>query len=283
MSSTILTITQSGSAFPEMLHADASEQSYCICKPADPEAHVYRQAVQHRRRVRRGKKALRKAPKTPFAIRSGGHATNKGFSNIDGGVTLDLTSINAVKLLRDGVTVSAGTGAEWVDGIPCSGSSEQVVEWRPRIYHWHKGGFLSGVMWNRSLGFPALYSLGFEVQVTNGISGNAGGIGLFALKYGFGCDAVVNMEVVLSSGEVVNANSTSSSDLFVALKGGQNNFGIVTRWDITTILRASCGVALSSTITRRPTRSWTLSRTGRPRQTLTPCPPLSRAMCTSDR
>jgi FAD/FMN-containing dehydrogenase len=38
--------------------------------------------------------------------------------------------------------------------------------------------------------------------------------------------------VVLASGEIVNANATSNSDLFTALKGGQNNFGIVTRFDL---------------------------------------------------
>jgi FAD/FMN-containing dehydrogenase len=37
---------------------------------------------------------------------------------------------------------------------------------------------------------------------------------------------------VLSDGGIVNANATSRSDLFAALKGGQNNFGIVTRFDL---------------------------------------------------
>lgn len=43
------------------------------------------------------------------------------------------------------------------------------------------------------------------------------------------------MEVVLASGDIIDANWTSHRDLFLALKGGQNNFGIVTRWDIDTI------------------------------------------------
>ncbi|KAJ0120688.1 FAD binding domain-containing protein [Diaporthe amygdali] len=106
-----------------------------------------------------------------FAIKSGGHATNSGFSNIDGGVTLDLTSLNSVSIVEDGDLVTASVG----------------------------------------------------------------GIGFFALQHGFGCDAVKNIEVVLASGEVINANWSSHQDLFVALKGGQSNFGIVTRWDIETI------------------------------------------------
>jgi hypothetical protein len=40
------------------------------------------------------------------------------------------------------------------------------------------------------------------------------------------------MEVVLASGKIVNANATSHPELFSTLKGGQNNFGVVTRFDI---------------------------------------------------
>ncbi|KAK7962113.1 oxidoreductase [Apiospora aurea] len=44
----------------------------------------------------------------------------------------------------------------------------------------------------------------------------------------FVCDAVDNFEVVLASGQTVNANAESNSDLWRALRGGSNNFGIVT-------------------------------------------------------
>ena len=41
------------------------------------------------------------------------------------------------------------------------------------------------------------------------------------------------MQVALASGQmIVNANSTSHPDLFAALKGGSNNFGIVTSFDM---------------------------------------------------
>lgn len=42
------------------------------------------------------------------------------------------------------------------------------------------------------------------------------------------------MEVVLASGEIINASAVSNPDLFAALKGGSNNFGIVTRFDLKT-------------------------------------------------
>lgn len=61
-----------------------------------------------------------------------------------------------------------------------------------------------------------------------------GGISYFSAKYGFAMDNVVNYQVVLASGQVVNANATSNSDLFWALKGGSNNFGIVTTFTLQT-------------------------------------------------
>lgn len=43
-----------------------------------------------------------------------------------------------------------------------------------------------------------------------------------------------NFEIVLADGSIVNANAKSHADLFRALKGGNNNFGIVTRIDLAT-------------------------------------------------
>lgn len=45
---------------------------------------------------------------------------------------------------------------------------------------------------------------------------------------------VANFEVVLANGEIANANSEENPDLFFALKGGSNNFGVVTRFDLKT-------------------------------------------------
>ena len=42
------------------------------------------------------------------------------------------------------------------------------------------------------------------------------------------------LQVVLGSGKIVNANSYDHPSLFRALKGGTNNFGIVTRFDLKT-------------------------------------------------
>ncbi|KAH4005232.1 hypothetical protein HBI81_058700 [Parastagonospora nodorum] len=59
----------------------------------------------------------------------------------------------------------------------------------------------------------------------------------FSESTGFVCDNVVNFQVVLSSGDVVQANKDSHSDLFCALKGGTNTFGTVTRFDLPAFLQ----------------------------------------------
>jgi len=51
---------------------------------------------------------------------------------------------------------------------------------------------------------------------------------------GYICDNVVNFEVVLASGEIINASAEENSDLFIALTGGANNFGVITRFDMKT-------------------------------------------------
>jgi FAD/FMN-containing dehydrogenase len=61
---------------------------------------------------------------------------------------------------------------------------------------------------------------------------NAGGYSWFAPVRGFVCDSVVNYQLVDANGDIINANKEENSDLYLALKGGSNNFGIVTRYDM---------------------------------------------------
>ncbi|TGO65532.1 hypothetical protein BCON_0002g01180 [Botryotinia convoluta] len=62
-----------------------------------------------------------------------------------------------------------------------------------------------------------------------------GGLSHFSAQHGLAADNIKNFEVVLASGEIVNANAKKNSDLFWALKRGGPNFGIVTRFDMYTI------------------------------------------------
>jgi hypothetical protein len=63
----------------------------------------------------------------------------------------------------------------------------------------------------------------------------AGGVNFYGNQHGFSADQVVQYEVVLASGKIVYATKSLNADLFWALKGGSSNFGIVTRFDMTTI------------------------------------------------
>ena len=62
----------------------------------------------------------------------------------------------------------------------------------------------------------------------------SGGLSFFSSREGFVCDNVVNYEIVVASGDIINANVREHSDLWRALRGGGNNFGIVTRYDLRT-------------------------------------------------
>ncbi|KAH8881096.1 FAD-binding domain-containing protein [Thozetella sp. PMI_491] len=141
-----------------------------------------------------------------FAVRSGGHSPNPGFSSIGkAGVLLDLQKLNQVTVSADETIASLGPGARWGDVINVLDTHGKTVV----------GGRVPDV----------------------GVGGLmlAGGVSHFSGEYGLAVDNVKNFEVVLSDGTVTNANSEQNADLFWALKGGGPNFGIVTRFDLRTI------------------------------------------------
>lgn len=139
-----------------------------------------------------------------FAIRSGGHTSWAGASNIAGGVTLDLRGLDSIDVIEDGKTVQVGPGASW----------DAVYRKLDPLGRSVAGGRVAGV------GVGGL-TLG-------------GGISHLSPQHGWTCDTVRNFEVVLSDGAVVNANQNENEDLFFALRGGGNSFGVVTRIDLET-------------------------------------------------
>ena len=61
------------------------------------------------------------------------------------------------------------------------------------------------------------------------------GFSYFNNRYGLAVDNVKRQIVVLANGTAVNASSTENTELHWALKGGSNNFGVVTHFDLFTI------------------------------------------------
>ncbi|KAK2816744.1 hypothetical protein FQN49_008026 [Arthroderma sp. PD_2] len=139
-----------------------------------------------------------------IAIRSGGHGW-PGANNIINGVTIDLTMMNSSSYDAETNIASIQPGGHW-ENVFADLQKYNVTVTGGRDGAVGVGGFLLG-----------------------------GGNSFFSGRMGFGCDSVVNFEVVLANGTVINANRTAHSDLWRALKGGGSNFGIVTRFDMEAI------------------------------------------------
>jgi hypothetical protein len=137
-----------------------------------------------------------------FAIRGGGHSAVAGASSIKGGVVLDLSLFKQVSPAKDGRSVVIGAGCKWIDVYSALEKEGLAVA----------GGRNSAV----------------------GVSGLTlgGGLSFFSPQYGFVCDNVLEYEIVLADGRIVTASETDRPDLWRALKGGGNNFGIVTSFTV---------------------------------------------------
>lgn len=139
-----------------------------------------------------------------IAVKSGGHNSAAGNSVING-VSIDLGFLNSTHYDKETNIAKLHAGARWVNvyndlevhGVTAVGGRDADVG---------VGGFLLG-----------------------------GGTSYFIGRLGFACDSVINYEVVLTNGNIINANATANSDLWRALKGGGSNFGIVTRYDVEAI------------------------------------------------
>lgn len=94
----------------------------------------------------------------------------------------------------------------------------------------------SGVTWGRAYDAFNSSNIGFTGGICEDVGAGGvalgGGQSLFQPKRGWAVDNILNYEVVLGDGRIVNANQTSYPDLYKALKGGNTNFGIVARLKI---------------------------------------------------
>ncbi|KAF8909557.1 FAD-binding domain-containing protein [Mucidula mucida] len=138
----------------------------------------------------------------PFAVKGGGHTSNLGFSSTRG---VQIAMSRFTELLYDESTtyVTAGAGLVWDD-----------------IYNLL-------VPLNRN----ALGSRALGVGISGFILG--GGVNYLSNQYGETIDSVVAFNLVLPNGTVTSVTE-DDKDLFFALKGGFNNFGIVTSFTLKT-------------------------------------------------
>ncbi|KAI0051841.1 FAD-binding domain-containing protein [Auriscalpium vulgare] len=135
--------------------------------------------------------------RAPFAVKGGGHSANPGFSSTTG-VQIALKRFTTLSINNSASTVDIGPGLLWADvytGLSAQGLN--VV-----------GGRLSQV------GVPGLV-LG-------------GGFSWLSNEHGLAVDNVKAFELVLPNGQIKTITQ-ADEDLWFALRGGLNNFGIVTK------------------------------------------------------
>lgn len=157
-----------------------------------------------------------------FAFRCGGHSFFAGAANIDGGVTIDLRSLDSFELSADQKTASVGGGSIWSENVYPNLEPHNLTVAGGRITGVGVGGFVTGGK------CPSAEA--HMMALTQSI----GGLNYLERRNGFACDNIYGYEVVLGTGEVIYASADSNRDVWLALKGGSNNFGIVTRFDLAT-------------------------------------------------
>ncbi|KAJ4338024.1 hypothetical protein N0V95_008175, partial [Ascochyta clinopodiicola] len=138
----------------------------------------------------------------PFAVKSGGHSAVPGGSNTEGGITISFEKLDKISVSANKKTVSFQPGHTWNE-IYTALEQEEIIVIGGRVASVGVGGLTLG-----------------------------GGISYFSSQYGLACDNVLSYEVVTASGLVIKVSQTSYPDLYWALRGGGNNFGIITQFNV---------------------------------------------------
>ncbi|KAJ7107011.1 FAD-binding domain-containing protein [Mycena epipterygia] len=171
--------------------------------------------------------------KTPFAVKGGGHSSNPGFSSTPG-VQIAMTRFSEVIYDAASGTAAIGPGLIWDDVYAALAPHGVNVV----------GGRVSGVG-------VAGFTLG-------------GGYSWKTNQFGLTVDTVMAYELVKPNGQIVSVTATSDPDIFFGLKGGLNNFGIVTQFTLKTFPQGQVwGGLIIYNITQIPAVSAAIERFAR--------------------
>jgi FAD/FMN-containing dehydrogenase len=137
-----------------------------------------------------------------FAIKSGGHNPNNGWSSVAGGPLIAMEHFDQANLDRSTGIVDVGPGNR-LDGIA---AKLQGSGWT----------FVGGRIGNTGVGGLVL----------------GGGLSYMSTQYGWAASSVLEYEIVFANGTIGHITKDNHPDLFKALKGGGNNFGVVTNYKV---------------------------------------------------
>ncbi|TFK95094.1 hypothetical protein BDV98DRAFT_598799 [Pterulicium gracile] len=141
------------------------------------------------------------ATSTPFGVKGGGHNSLPGASGT-AGVHIGMHKFNEVVYHEDTETAYIGSGLDWDHVYSALGEHDRLAV----------GGRAIGV----------------------GVGGLSliGGFSWLTAERGLAVDNIIAYQLVLPNGDLTDVSADANPDLFWALKGGGNNFGIVTRFTV---------------------------------------------------
>ncbi|GKT52327.1 FAD-dependent monooxygenase yanF [Colletotrichum spaethianum] len=177
----------------------AEVRPHCIFKPSKPEE-VSVVVL------------LSRLTQCPFAAKSGGHAAMAGASSAEGGITISFVNMKGISLSADKKVASIQPGNIWGDVYEELTKSDLTVI-GGRLYNIGVGGLTTGAS---TVGLVTMSRATMYVNY---------------LKVTY---MSLHGQVVIASGPIIRPTATQFPDLYWALRGGGNNFGLVVSFNLLT-------------------------------------------------